>query len=379
MGARVGYDPRGNGYHFQRGLNVAMTADDVRSRLIQAVFDRRPVEASREIIGLDEDMVDATALALAHAVIDTCGEIGRYCATEQSAILDRFAAAGLTADAVGDRDYMSTRPVHLFGVRVAPKDAYRAVTLAAEAHYEPVVPMDAATLQFHCSVESSIALTRNDDVTTRLEISWREPANSSRMSRVFRPGSADYQWVRLPKALWPLYRAVRPFRLVADRVSGRHQSDYGRFFGTPAQLIPMLLDFAEVDADDVLYDLGCGDGRIVMEAARTRGCRGVGVEARPDLVELADKKASAMSVADRVEFVAGEARSVALDDATVVFLFLPVDVLGSVLQSIRARVGTDVRIVAHEQAPLGPGTVSDRAELLLAPSALTVAHLWRAK
>lgn len=83
-----------------------------------------------------------------------------------------------------------------------------------------------------------------------------------------------------------------------------------------------MLEFAQVGPGDIVLDLGSGDGRIPITAAKEFGARGVGVEIDPVLVDRANTNARAAGVADRVEFRLGDMYAADLRGATVVTLFL---------------------------------------------------------
>ena len=78
---------------------------------------------------------------------------------------------------------------------------------------------------------------------------------------------------------------------------------YPPFWGTPPAKVQVMLELAEVTEDDVVYDLGSGDGRIVIAAAERYGARGVGIEIDPGLVEKSRWNAREAGVADRVRFL----------------------------------------------------------------------------
>src|SRR6187399_3761666 len=75
------------------------------------------------------------------------------------------------------------------------------------------------------------------------------------------------------------------------------------FVPTPQEVVDAMLKLAKVTKNDVIYDLGSGDGRIPITAAKTYGARGVGIDINPVLVKEARDKAQAESVGDRVRFV----------------------------------------------------------------------------
>jgi ribosomal protein L11 methylase PrmA len=91
---------------------------------------------------------------------------------------------------------------------------------------------------------------------------------------------------------------------------------------TPQDVVDKMLAMAQVTKDDVVYDLGCGDGRIVVTAARTFGARGVGVDIDPERIKEAEENAKAAGVSDRVTFKLQDAMAVDVSPATVVTLYL---------------------------------------------------------
>jgi SAM-dependent methyltransferase len=90
---------------------------------------------------------------------------------------------------------------------------------------------------------------------------------------------------------------------------------------TPRELVEKMLDMANVTPEDVVMDLGSGDGRNVIAAAR-RGARAIGVEYNPDLVELSRRLAKEAGVADRATFVQGDMYEAEVSHASVLALFL---------------------------------------------------------
>jgi len=108
-----------------------------------------------------------------------------------------------------------------------------------------------------------------------------------------------------------------------------------------------MLQLAEVSGEDVVYDLGCGDGRIIIAAAKQSGARGVGVDIEPHWIEESQRNAEQAGVAHLVTFQLQDALTVDLSQASVVMLYL-VEWSTSKLQSIikgGAKPGT--RIVSH--------------------------------
>ncbi len=99
---------------------------------------------------------------------------------------------------------------------------------------------------------------------------------------------------------------------------------------TPHSLVEKMLDLARVGPDDFVVDLGSGDGRTIIAAAK-RGARALGVEFNPDMVELSRRTASREGVSDRAMFVEGDLFTADISRATVLALFLLSENLGTLL------------------------------------------------
>ncbi len=94
------------------------------------------------------------------------------------------------------------------------------------------------------------------------------------------------------------------------------------YIPTPQILVERMLEAGNVKADDVVYDLGSGDGRIVITAAQKFGARSVGVELNPELCRTAERRIKTLGLEDRVKIVEGNALRVDLSAATVVTMYL---------------------------------------------------------
>lgn len=94
------------------------------------------------------------------------------------------------------------------------------------------------------------------------------------------------------------------------------------YVATPPEVVERMLELAQVKAGDVVYDLGCGDGRIVVAAVRATGVRGVCVEIDPARLRWSRDSALAAGVTDRIRFVQGDFFEVPIENATVVMLYL---------------------------------------------------------
>jgi SAM-dependent methyltransferase len=120
-----------------------------------------------------------------------------------------------------------------------------------------------------------------------------------------------------------------------------------RYEPTPMAVVRAMLELASVGAEDVVYDLGSGDGRIPITAAKEFGARGVGIEIDPALVARAQANARAAGVSDKVEFRLGDMYAADVRSATVVTLFLhPLPNL-KLRPKLRAELPAGARIVSY--------------------------------
>jgi SAM-dependent methyltransferase len=106
--------------------------------------------------------------------------------------------------------------------------------------------------------------------------------------------------------------------------SGSFAQDYEKvpYVPSPIEVVDRMLEFAEVKKGDVVFDIGSGDGRVVIEAAKKYGVKGVGIELDSRLVELARAGAKREGVDHLVEFKQGDAFKADLSAATVVTLYM---------------------------------------------------------
>jgi SAM-dependent methyltransferase len=109
-----------------------------------------------------------------------------------------------------------------------------------------------------------------------------------------------------------------------------------------------MLRLAQVQPNDVVYDLGSGDGRIVIAAARDWGARGVGIEIDPKLVAESRERAQREGVATRVSFREGDVLKATLGDATVVTMYLLTSLVNRLQPKLIAELKPGTRIVAHD-------------------------------
>ena len=114
-----------------------------------------------------------------------------------------------------------------------------------------------------------------------------------------------------------------------------------------------MLRLAELKPGEVLFDLGAGDGRTVIMAAKTFGARGVGVELREDLAKKAMGTIHDNGLADRVTIVNGDLFGVNLTSADVVFLYLTTSANEKIRPKLDSELKRGVRVVSHDYEIIG--------------------------
>ena len=142
---------------------------------------------------------------------------------------------------------------------------------------------------------------------------------------------------------------------------------------SPDDMVEKMLDMARVTPKDFVVDLGSGDGRNVIAAAR-RGAKALGVEYNPDLVELSRRNAAAAGVAERASFVQGDMYQADISQASALILFLIPDNLAKLAPKLIAlKAGT--RIVSNTYE-IGGGWEPDETDRTKLCAAWCVAHLY---
>jgi SAM-dependent methyltransferase len=117
---------------------------------------------------------------------------------------------------------------------------------------------------------------------------------------------------------------------------------------TPQVVVDRMLDLAQLKAGETVIDLGSGDGRIMIEAAKKYGARGFGVELDPRLVKLSNDSAAKAGVADRVKFLQQDLFKTDFHEANVLTLYLLPDVNLALRPKILAELKPGSRVVSHD-------------------------------
>ena len=135
-----------------------------------------------------------------------------------------------------------------------------------------------------------------------------------------------------------------PARAEIHSPSGRQDVP---FLESPRYVVEAMLGLAGVGAEDVVYDLGSGDGRIVIAAASDYGSRGVGIEIHPELIELSEAAAREAGVEDRVRFEWMDFFEADIRQATVVAFYLHPKVNRRLKPLLLEQLDPGTRIVSH--------------------------------
>lgn len=116
---------------------------------------------------------------------------------------------------------------------------------------------------------------------------------------------------------------------------------------TSDTVVNAMLNLANVSSEDVVYDLGSGDGRIVIAAAREFGARGVGIDIDPERIEESNENASRAGVTDKVEFIEADLFESDFSEASVVTLYLLSSLNEKLRPMLMQQLKPGTRIVSH--------------------------------
>lgn len=300
---------------------------------------------------------EATLLATAATAIDAAGRL-------ESALAGAGVAA--TVDPVSRLAERSWLTVRTSG------DPIAVVDVLAGLGYRPQTPMSPGAWRAVVRTSDRLTMIALDDASTRVTVVW----DGRQTVRKSDPTEADFAAWNAPAFAWPLYWAVRPGRLAVDRLKGRRGGgDLGRYLGTSPALVSAVLDLAEPGSDELLVDIGCGDGRVLVEAVRRYGCRARGIERDHDLVAAARRRVTAAGLEDRIEIVHDDASAVDVGDADVVFAFLPAEAVAGLLPRVLAALPEGGRFVTHEQVR-GDWPIEPDRSTLVVRGGVTVASVW---
>ena len=117
---------------------------------------------------------------------------------------------------------------------------------------------------------------------------------------------------------------------------------------TPQEVVDEMLELAQVTKDDVVYDLGSGDGRIPITAAQRYGTRGIGIDINPERIDEANENALQAGVTDRVTFLQQDLFTSDISEATVVTLYLLPQLNLKLRPQLFEQLKPGTRVVSHD-------------------------------
>ncbi len=143
---------------------------------------------------------------------------------------------------------------------------------------------------------------------------------------------------------------------------------------TPKEVVAAMLRLANVGPHDVIYDLGCGDGRIVIEAVRLRGARGVCIDIDPRMTALARENARRSGLSNRIAFRSQDVLDTPLGEASVVAIFLSAELNQALRPKLMRELPPGARVVSHwhDMGDWKP----DRIEFVRAAGHTRAIYLW---
>lgn len=145
--------------------------------------------------------------------------------------------------------------------------------------------------------------------------------------------------------------------------------DLAPWVPTPYPIVDKMIAMGKVTKDDVVYDLGCGDGRLVIQAAKKIGSRGVGIDIDPKRIKECHLGATKEGVTKLVDFRLEDATKVNVSDATVMLLYLLTESNGLIRPNLEKQLRKGARVVCHDY-PM-PGWKADKEETITDESGKT--------
>jgi tRNA G37 N-methylase Trm5 len=155
------------------------------------------------------------------------------------------------------------------------------------------------------------------------------------------------------------------------------QASLAPYVPTPQDVVERMLEIAQVGAGDVVYDLGCGDGRLVITAAKKYGARGVGVDIDPERIAESHANAKKEGVESLVQFKLQDALSVDVSSATVITLYLLSSSNMKLRPILTKQLKAGARIVSH-QFSMGDWPPEKTDTFTDSNGATRTLYLWRA-
>jgi ubiquinone/menaquinone biosynthesis C-methylase UbiE len=120
------------------------------------------------------------------------------------------------------------------------------------------------------------------------------------------------------------------------------------FVQTPVEVAKKMLDISQIRSGEILYDLGCGDGRLIILAAKELGAKATGIELREDLIERARTEIKRLNLEGKVNVIQGNFFDVPISDADVVTLYLTSSANERLRPKLEAELKRGARVISHD-------------------------------
>jgi protein-L-isoaspartate O-methyltransferase len=153
----------------------------------------------------------------------------------------------------------------------------------------------------------------------------------------------------LPLLLAVCFSLLVPASAAAQEPEKKQQTEkLAPFVPSPEEVVESMLKLAEVKPSDTVYDLGCGDGRIIIMAAQKFGANSVGVELDDDLYKQTSERIKELKLQDKVKVIHGDLLQVDLRPATVVTLYLLTSANEKLKPRLEKQLRKGARVVSHD-------------------------------
>jgi len=127
-----------------------------------------------------------------------------------------------------------------------------------------------------------------------------------------------------------------------------HRMSIAPFVQTPLEVAKKMLELSKIKEGDTLYDMGCGDGRLIILAGKEIGAKATGIELREDLVERARTEIKRLNVEDKVRVIQGNFFDVNISDADVITLYLTSSANERLRPKLESELKSGARVVSHD-------------------------------
>jgi ubiquinone/menaquinone biosynthesis C-methylase UbiE len=127
-----------------------------------------------------------------------------------------------------------------------------------------------------------------------------------------------------------------------------HAQNLAPFIASPQPIVDRMLDLAEVKPGDVVFDLGCGDGRVLITAAQRYKAKGVGIELSSNLVRMTNDNVKRLNLDDQVKITQGSLLDMDLQAADVVILYLDTGANDMLKPKLEKQLKPGARVVSHD-------------------------------